>query len=81
MTEQGQRMLKRIVQTVQLSAKSIAKDIQTSCGLQISTTQCVEIFMEWVSMNGATASEALHHQVLYKALELHVGVKHTTTGL
>ncbi|CAI9611141.1 unnamed protein product [Staurois parvus] len=39
MTEQGQRMLKRTVhRRRQLSAESIAKDIQTSCGLQISTT-------------------------------------------
>ncbi|CAI9606531.1 unnamed protein product, partial [Staurois parvus] len=36
MTEQGQHMLKR--RSCQLSAESIAKDLQTSCGLQISTT-------------------------------------------
>ncbi|CAI9569154.1 unnamed protein product, partial [Staurois parvus] len=38
MTERGQRMLKRTVrQSRQLSAESVAKDLQTSCGLQIST--------------------------------------------
>ncbi|CAI9555132.1 unnamed protein product, partial [Staurois parvus] len=39
MTEQGQRMLKRTVcRSRQLSAESIAKDLQTLCDLQISTT-------------------------------------------
>ncbi|CAI9540946.1 unnamed protein product [Staurois parvus] len=39
MTERGQRMLKRTVRrSHQLFAESIAKDLQTSCGLQISTT-------------------------------------------
>ncbi|CAI9541502.1 unnamed protein product, partial [Staurois parvus] len=39
MTEQGQHMLKHTVcRSRQLSAESIAKDLQTSCGLQISTT-------------------------------------------
>ncbi|CAI9576195.1 unnamed protein product, partial [Staurois parvus] len=39
MTEQGQCMLKCTVsRSHQLSAESIAKDLQTSCGLQISTT-------------------------------------------
>ncbi|CAI9570421.1 unnamed protein product, partial [Staurois parvus] len=39
MTERGQRMLKHTVRrSHQLSAKSIAKDLQTSCGLQSSTT-------------------------------------------
>ncbi|CAI9563196.1 unnamed protein product, partial [Staurois parvus] len=38
-SEQGQHMLKRTVRrSRQLSAESIAKDLQTSCGLQISTT-------------------------------------------
>ncbi|CAI9554911.1 unnamed protein product, partial [Staurois parvus] len=37
--ERGQRMLKRTVRrSHQLSAESIAKDLQTSCGLQMSTT-------------------------------------------
>ncbi|CAI9573868.1 unnamed protein product, partial [Staurois parvus] len=39
MTERGQCMLKPTVRrSCQLSAKSIGKDLQTSCGLQISTT-------------------------------------------
>ncbi|CAI9537212.1 unnamed protein product, partial [Staurois parvus] len=39
MTEQDQRMLKRTMhRSHQLFAESIAKDLQTSCGLQISTT-------------------------------------------
>ncbi|CAI9558705.1 unnamed protein product, partial [Staurois parvus] len=38
-SERGQRMLKRtVLRSRQLSAGSIAKDLQTSCGLQISTT-------------------------------------------
>ncbi|CAI9531703.1 unnamed protein product, partial [Staurois parvus] len=38
-SEWGQRMLKHTVRrSCQLSAESIAKDLQTSCGLQISTT-------------------------------------------
>ncbi|CAI9600635.1 unnamed protein product [Staurois parvus] len=38
-TERGQCMLKCTVhRSHQLSAESIAKDLQTSCGLQISTT-------------------------------------------
>ncbi|CAI9608857.1 unnamed protein product, partial [Staurois parvus] len=39
MTERGQRMLKHTVRrSRQLSAESITKDLQTSCGLQMSTT-------------------------------------------
>ncbi|CAI9562323.1 unnamed protein product [Staurois parvus] len=39
MTEWGQRILKCTVhKSRQLSAESIAKDLQISCGLQISTT-------------------------------------------
>ncbi|CAI9578781.1 unnamed protein product, partial [Staurois parvus] len=38
-SEKGQGMLKRTVRrSHQLSAESIAKDLKTSCGLQISTT-------------------------------------------
>ncbi|CAI9594886.1 unnamed protein product, partial [Staurois parvus] len=38
-TERGQRMLKLTMhRSHQLSAESIAKDLRTSCGLQISTT-------------------------------------------
>ncbi|CAI9539030.1 unnamed protein product [Staurois parvus] len=46
MTEWGQRMLKRTVNiNCQLFAESIAKDLQTSCGLQISTTTVLDNFM------------------------------------
>ncbi|CAI9562069.1 unnamed protein product, partial [Staurois parvus] len=39
MTERGQRMLKHTVRrSRQLSTESIAKDLQTWCGLQMSTT-------------------------------------------
>ncbi|CAI9613982.1 unnamed protein product, partial [Staurois parvus] len=39
MTERGQRMLKHTVRrSRQMSAESIAKHLQTSCDLQISTT-------------------------------------------
>ncbi|CAI9577865.1 unnamed protein product, partial [Staurois parvus] len=39
MTEQGQCMLKHTVcRSRRLSVESIAKDLQTSCGFQISTT-------------------------------------------
>ena len=55
MTEQGQWMLLCIVHRGrQLSAESIATDLQTSCGLQISS-RTVKCFMEWVSM-----AEQLH---------------------
>ncbi|CAI9564277.1 unnamed protein product, partial [Staurois parvus] len=45
MTERIQRMLKHTVRkSCQLSAESIAIDLQTSCGLQISTTSvCREL--------------------------------------
>ncbi|CAI9563305.1 unnamed protein product, partial [Staurois parvus] len=43
-SEQGQHMLKNTMRrSRQLSAESIAKDLQTSCGLQISTTVCREL--------------------------------------
>ncbi|CAI9583504.1 unnamed protein product [Staurois parvus] len=39
LSKRGERMLKRTVRrNHQLSVVSIAKDLQTSCGLQISTT-------------------------------------------
>ncbi|CAI9585208.1 unnamed protein product [Staurois parvus] len=44
MTERGQRMLKRTVRrSRQLSAESIAKNLQNPCGLQISTTVCRDL--------------------------------------
>ncbi|CAI9541512.1 unnamed protein product, partial [Staurois parvus] len=45
MTEHGQSMPKRTLhRSCLLSAESIAKDLQTSCGFQISTTTvCIEL--------------------------------------
>ncbi|CAI9549494.1 unnamed protein product [Staurois parvus] len=55
-TEWGQRMLKHTVcRSRQLSAESIAKDLQTSCGLQISTTAvCREL--HGMGFHGRTAA-------------------------
>ncbi|CAI9610940.1 unnamed protein product, partial [Staurois parvus] len=45
MTERGQCMLKRTVRkSCQLTAESIAKDLQTSCGLQMSTTVHIALY-------------------------------------
>ncbi|CAI9536453.1 unnamed protein product, partial [Staurois parvus] len=55
MTERGQRILKHTVcRSCQLSAESIAKDLQTSCGLQISTTVCREL--HGMSFHGQAAA-------------------------
>ncbi|CAI9598528.1 unnamed protein product, partial [Staurois parvus] len=44
MTEQGQCMLRRTVRrSHQLFSESIAKDLQTSCGLQFSITEYKEL--------------------------------------
>ncbi|CAI9550260.1 unnamed protein product [Staurois parvus] len=69
MTERGQRMLKRTVRrSRQMSAESIAKDLQTWCGLQMSTTT-----VRRDSWNGfpwpSSCIQALHHQVQCKALD------------
>ncbi|CAI9565970.1 unnamed protein product, partial [Staurois parvus] len=56
MTERGQRMLKRTVRrSRQLSAESIAKDLQTWCGLQRASWNG----FPWPS----SCIQALHHQV------------------
>ncbi|CAI9573216.1 unnamed protein product, partial [Staurois parvus] len=56
MTERGQRMLKSTAcRSRQLSAKSIAKDLQTSCGLQISTTT-VHRELHGMGFHGQTAA-------------------------
>ncbi|KAL6466679.1 hypothetical protein MHYP_G00244830 [Metynnis hypsauchen] len=58
MTEQGQRMLKHIVRRGhQLSAESIATDLQTSCGLQISTSTVRRELHEMGFHGGAAASK------------------------
>ncbi|CAI9552192.1 unnamed protein product [Staurois parvus] len=78
MTEMGQCMLKHTVhRSSQLSAEYIAKDLQTSCGLQISTT--TKSFMKWVSM-----AEQLHPSLTSPSAMQSVGcngLKHATTGL
>ncbi|CAI9594124.1 unnamed protein product [Staurois parvus] len=79
MTEWGQCMLKRTVhKSRQLPAESIAKDLQTWCGLQMRT-QYIESFMEWVSM-----VEQLHQSLTLPSAMQSVGcsgIKHTATGL
>ncbi|CAI9569179.1 unnamed protein product, partial [Staurois parvus] len=56
MKELGQRMLKRTVFRIhQRSAESIAKDLQTSCGLQISTTT-VHRELHGISFHGQAAA-------------------------
>ncbi|CAI9549957.1 unnamed protein product, partial [Staurois parvus] len=55
MTERSQRMLKHTVRrSHQLSVESIAKDLQTSHGLQISTTVCRELHR--MGFHGRTAA-------------------------
>ncbi|CAI9603438.1 unnamed protein product, partial [Staurois parvus] len=55
MTERGQRMLNRTVhKSHKLSAESIAKDLQTSCGLQISTT--VHRELQGMGLHGQAAA-------------------------
>ncbi|CAI9601109.1 unnamed protein product [Staurois parvus] len=80
MTGRGQRMLKRTVhRSHQLSAESIAKDLQTWCGLQMSTTTVRRELMEWVSM-----AEQLHPSLPSPSAMQSVGcrgVKHAATGL
>ncbi|CAI9594321.1 unnamed protein product [Staurois parvus] len=65
MTEQGQCMLKHTVcRSRQLSAESIAKDLQTSCSLQHSTTT---VCRELHGMFFSSCIQALYHQVQCKA--------------
>ncbi|CAI9576255.1 unnamed protein product, partial [Staurois parvus] len=66
-TEWGQLMLKcTVCRSWQLSAESIAKDLQTACDLQIRTTVHRELHgmgFRWLS----SCIQALHHQVQCKA--------------
>ncbi|CAI9573789.1 unnamed protein product [Staurois parvus] len=56
MTERGQHMLKHTVhRSRQLSTVSIAKDLQTSCGLQVSTTT-VRRELHGMGFNGRAAA-------------------------
>ena len=53
--ERSQRMLKRIVwRTHQLSAESVTTDLQTSCGLQISSTTVQRA--SWMGFHGGAAA-------------------------
>ncbi|CAI9566691.1 unnamed protein product, partial [Staurois parvus] len=57
MTEWGQHMLKRTVRrSRQLSAESIAKDLQTSCGLQVSTITTVREELHKMGFHGRAAA-------------------------
>ena len=67
--EWGQWMLRRIVSRGrQLSAESITTDLQTSCGLQISSRTVLQQRASW---NGfpwpSSCIQAIHHQVQCKA--------------
>ncbi|CAI9580653.1 unnamed protein product, partial [Staurois parvus] len=71
MTEQGQRMLKRIVgRSRRLSAESIAKDLQTLRGLQMNTTT-VRRELHGMGFHGRAAASKPYIN----------GVKHAATGL
>ncbi|CAI9603171.1 unnamed protein product [Staurois parvus] len=80
MTEWGQSLLKcTVCRSHQLSAESIAKDLQTSCGLQISTTTVRRELHGRVSM-----AEQLHPSLTSPSAMQSVGcsgVKHAATGL
>ncbi|CAI9550070.1 unnamed protein product, partial [Staurois parvus] len=71
-------MLKRTVRIrLQLFADSIAKHLQTSCGLRLAQQQCADNFMEWVSM-----AKQLHPNLTSPSAMQSIGysdVKHTTT--
>ncbi|CAI9555042.1 unnamed protein product [Staurois parvus] len=80
MTERSQRILKSTVcRSLQLSAESIAKNLQSLSGLQISTTTVHRELHEWVSM-----AEQLHPSLASPSAMQSVGcsgVKHSPTGL
>ncbi|CAI9565453.1 unnamed protein product, partial [Staurois parvus] len=59
MTEWGHRMLKHMVfRSHQLSAESIAKDLQTSCGIQIITK--VNRELHGMGFHGQAAASKSH---------------------
>ncbi|CAI9548383.1 unnamed protein product [Staurois parvus] len=79
MTERGQCMLKhRECRSRQLSAESVAIDLQDSCGLHISTT----VHRELHGM-GFHGREAASKSYITKcnAIVGYSGVKHAATGL
>ncbi|CAI9586007.1 unnamed protein product, partial [Staurois parvus] len=74
MTERGQHMLKCTVRrSCQLSAESIAKDLQTLCDLQISTTVCKKLHgmgfhgREAASKSYITKSNVQHRMQWFEA--------------
>ncbi|CAI9550120.1 unnamed protein product, partial [Staurois parvus] len=81
MTEWGQHMLKCSVhRSRQMSAESIAKDLQTLCGLQISrTTVCRELHA--MGFFGRVPESKPYITKLHSYIVAHSGVKHATTGL
>ncbi|CAI9607795.1 unnamed protein product, partial [Staurois parvus] len=80
MTERGQRILKcTVLRSRQLSVKSIAKDLQTSWAFRLTQQQCIESFMEWVSM-----AKQLHPSLTSSSAMQSIrcsSVKHAATGL
>uniref|UniRef100_A0A8C5PBY5 Transposase Tc1-like domain-containing protein n=1 Tax=Leptobrachium leishanense TaxID=445787 RepID=A0A8C5PBY5_9ANUR len=57
LTERGQQMLRRVVQRGhQLSAESIATDLQTSCGLQISSRTVRREELHGMGFHGRSAA-------------------------
>ncbi|CAI9605855.1 unnamed protein product [Staurois parvus] len=80
MTEWGQHMLKRTVRrSHQLSAELIAKDLQTSCGLQTSTTTVYREFHGTGFLGSASASKPYSTNAMQSAGCSRV--KHAATGL
>jgi len=66
MAERGQRMLRRILRRgCQLSAESVATDLQTSCGLHISSRTVLRE-LHGMGFHG-NCIQAIHHQVQCKA--------------
>ncbi|CAI9570522.1 unnamed protein product [Staurois parvus] len=80
MTEWTQPMLKRtVLRSHQLSAESIAKDLQTSCGLQISTTTvCIQL--HGMGFLGQAAAFKPTKPSTMQSIGCS-GVKHAATGL
>ncbi|CAI9605716.1 unnamed protein product [Staurois parvus] len=80
MTEWSQRMLKSTVQrSRQLSAEPIAKDLQTSRGLQISTT--VHRELHGMGFDGRAAASKPYISPSAMQSVGCSGVKHAATGL
>ncbi|CAI9549371.1 unnamed protein product [Staurois parvus] len=79
MTERGQHMLKCTVRRrrqLSASAESIAKDLQTSCGLQIST----KTVLHGMSFHGRAAAPSLTSPSAMQSVRCS-GVKQAANGL